>query len=62
MEAKNKLKMKILEILEDNEPEVIPLDEIKRALKVDESKLSDFQQAVEELKKEGRVRTYIAIA
>jgi hypothetical protein len=62
MRGKERLKDKILEILRDNKPEIIPLDEIKTALHIEETKLQDFEQAVKELENEGKIKLHVAIS
>jgi len=61
MRNKEKLKTKILEIVEDNKPEIVPVDEIKKALNVKEADSQEFQQALTELENEGKIRMHIAI-
>jgi predicted Rossmann fold nucleotide-binding protein DprA/Smf involved in DNA uptake len=61
MRNKERLKTKILEIVEDNKPEVVPVDEIKKALNVKEADSQEFQQALIELENEGKIRMHIAI-
>jgi predicted Rossmann fold nucleotide-binding protein DprA/Smf involved in DNA uptake len=61
MRNKEKLKTKILEIVEDNKPEIVPVDEIKKALNVKEADSQEFQQALIELENEGKIRMHIAI-
>jgi DNA-binding Lrp family transcriptional regulator len=62
MRGKERLKEKILEILTDNKPEIIPLDEIRTALHIEKAELQDFKQAVKELENEGKIKLHIAIA
>jgi hypothetical protein len=61
MRNKERLKTKILEIVEDNKPEIVPVDEIKKALNVKEADSQEFQQALTELENEGKIRMHIAI-
>jgi len=61
MRNKEKLKTKILEIVEDNKPEIVSVDEIKKALNVKEADSQEFQQALTELENEGKIRMHIAI-
>jgi len=61
MRNKEKLKAKIMEILEDNKPTPITLKEIKEALKVTDKEWESFKEAVIELTKEGKVRMHLEI-
>jgi len=59
--GKNKLKTSIINILVANKGSVLGIDEIKVSLFIEKSEISDFEKALEELEKEGKIRKYIRL-
>jgi len=59
---KERIKEKIVEILSDNKPEILPLKEIEEQMQIEKAEKDDFRKAVKELESEGKIRIHIAIS
>lgn len=60
--TKEKLKERILEILQDNKPEILPLKEIEEQMQIEKAEKEDFRKAVKELETEGKIIMHITIS
>jgi len=60
--SKERIKAKILDILHDNKPEILPLKEIEEQMQIEKAEKEDFRKAVKELESEGKIIMHIAIS
>jgi len=59
--GKNKLKNSIMNVLASNRGHVLSVEEVKASLFIEKSEISDFEKALKELEKEGKIRKYIRL-